>query len=75
MKFWKKKKSKLVFFDAKTVEVLEKIKSDVGASTIHDVIRRAIALLLLASDGRKEGCKLFLVHFEDPKKDKEIQLD
>jgi hypothetical protein len=47
-------------FDEKLTATLEELKKATGASSKAEVVRRAIALLKVAQEGKEEGRKLVL---------------
>lgn len=47
-------------FDEKLTATLEDLKKATGASSKAEVVRRAIALLKVAQEGKEEGRKLVL---------------
>jgi hypothetical protein len=61
-------------FDEKLTATLEDLKKSTGASSKAEVVRRAIALLKVAQEGKDHGRKLVLRSGDEAKLDQEIVM-
>lgn len=61
-------------FDEQTSDLLEQLKVDSGSASKSEVVRKALALLKIATDAKKHNERLVIQANDDHGKEREILL-